>query len=191
MTASLALTFDDGPDPRGTPAVLAALERAGAPATFFVIAPRAERDAELVDRARAAGHTIGLHCDEHVRHTDRDEAWVAADTERAIARLERLGITPTLWRTPWGVRAPFTAQLAQRFGLELVDWTVDTHDWRGDDAGAMFAATRSGLRSDAVVLAHDGIGPGALRDDAHATAAYIPLAVEHATACGLTLTALP
>ena len=187
---TLALTFDDGPDPEGTPAVLGALRAAGARATFFVIAPRAERHPELVEQIVAAGHGVGVHCDEHVRHSERDAAWVAADLRRALARLDALDLAPTLWRTPWGDVADGTAEAARQTGLELVRWTADTHDWRGDSAEQMFADTHDQLRAGAVVLAHDGIGPGARRSDVTQTARYVALAAAHATQHGLTLAAL-
>jgi peptidoglycan/xylan/chitin deacetylase (PgdA/CDA1 family) len=186
----LALTFDDGPDPRGTPAVLDVLERIGARATFFVIAPCAERHPDLIRRAVADEHRIALHCDRHVRHSDLDKAAIRRDTEQALSRLDRLGIRPTLWRVPWGVRAQATAGVAAEFDLALVDWDVDTHDWRGDGAEQMFASTRSGLVPGAVVLAHDGIGPGARRTDCAQTAAYVELVAGHAADTGLALASL-
>jgi peptidoglycan/xylan/chitin deacetylase (PgdA/CDA1 family) len=184
------LTFDDGPDPCGTPAVLDALARAGAKATFFVIAPRAQNHPELLARIGSEGHTLALHCDEHVRHTERDRDWLRRDTERALTRLQRLGVRPGLWRVPWGVPAPWTASLAAELDLRLVGWDVDTHDWRGDAAPTMFDDTRDGLRDGAIVLAHDGIGPGAQRTDCAQTAAFIDLAAEHAGARDLELMAL-
>jgi peptidoglycan-N-acetylglucosamine deacetylase len=173
QTTGLALTFDDGPDPRGTPVVLRALWRAGASATFFVIARCAERHPDLLRRAQAEGHHIALHCDRHVRHTELDEAEIRTDTERALQRLDGLGIRPTLWRVPWGVETEASGDAAADFGLSLVRWDVDTHDWRGDSAQDMFAATRAKLRAGAVVLAHDGIGPGARRPDCAQTARYV------------------
>ena len=189
MTA-LALTFDDGPDARGTPALLDALARDGVRATFFVIAPRAAAHPELVARTVEAGHTIGLHCDDHVRHCDRSRSWVSDDTQRALERLDRLDLRPALWRTPWGVTAPWTRELADGFGLRLVGWDVDTHDWRGDAAAEMFTATREGLRPGAIVLAHDGIGPGARRHECGETAALVALVADHARAHDLPLEAL-
>jgi peptidoglycan/xylan/chitin deacetylase (PgdA/CDA1 family) len=188
--AVLALTFDDGPDPRGTPAVLGALARTGATATFFVIGPQAERERELVRRIGDAGHTIAVHCDVHVRHTELGRDGVAADLERALERLDRLAVRPSLWRTPWGVTEPWTHAIADEHGLSLVAWDVDTHDWRGDRAAEMFAATRPGLRPGAIVLAHDGIGPGAARADCTETGAYVELVAAHARATGLRLNAL-
>ncbi len=188
--AALALTFDDGPDPRWTPRVLDALARCGARATFFPVAPRAERCPALIARILADGHAVGLHCDEHVRHTDRDEAWLRRDTAAALERLAALGVRPRLWRTPWGALAPWTLRVAAQHGLRIVPWSVDTHDWRGDDAEAMLERIRGGLDAGAVVLAHDGLGPGARRADCEQTVALIPRVAAVAAERGLRLTAL-
>jgi hypothetical protein len=80
--------------------------------------------------------------------------------------------------------------VAREFDLSLVDWDVDTHDWRGDAAPDMFARTRDELNCGIVVLAHDGIGPGARRTDCSQTAAYVGLVARHATEAGLTLAPL-
>lgn len=162
----LHLTFDDGPDPRCTPALLHLLAGHGARATFFPIAGRAAAHPELVEWMLADGHTVGVHCDAHVRHSQRSAEDVRADTARAINALRRLGADPVLWRTPWGDVAPFTPEIAAEFGLRLVGWTTDTHDWRGESAADMLARITPGLVDGAIVLAHDGIGPGARRDSA-------------------------
>lgn len=187
---TLALTFDDGPDPVGTPRVLAALAAAGARATFFVIAPRARDHPELLPLIIDAGHTVGLHCDEHVRHSERDAEWCREDTGRALGALQELGVRPTLWRTPWGDAAPWTEPIAAEHGLRLVGWTVDSHDWRGDSARTMYEATRSQLEPGAIVLAHDGIGPGAQRVDVQQTAAYVDRVAAHGRRHQLALEAL-
>jgi peptidoglycan/xylan/chitin deacetylase (PgdA/CDA1 family) len=188
--SSIALTYDDGPDPVWTPRLLALLKRLGARATFFPIAPRAAAAPQLVARMLADGHSVGLHCDEHLRHSECAAAAVESDTDRALTRLRALGVKPGLWRTPWGVQAPFTEHIADAFRLRLVGWTCDTHDWRGDTAAEMFAATRDELVPDAIVLAHDGIGPGARREDAAETLRFTELAIGHARRSGMTLEAL-
>jgi peptidoglycan/xylan/chitin deacetylase (PgdA/CDA1 family) len=187
----VVLTFDDGPDPVWTPRLLDQFAAAGARATFFPIAPRAAAHPDLIARMRAEGHEIGLHCDDHVRHSTQDEAWLIADTVCALERLASLGVAPTRWRTPWGDTAPFTQAVADAHGLTLTGWTVDTHDWRGDSAAAMFTATRHRLTGQAIVLAHDGVGPGAGRGDARETVAYTARVIEFAREAGLPLEALP
>lgn len=161
----ISLTYDDGPDPVWTPRVLDALAAHGATATFFVLAPEAERHPEPVQRARAEGHEVALHADRHVRHTEMTRTELAADTETALRRLRGLGVHPRHWRAPWGVVTRDTRLVADRMGLELVHWTVDTHDWRGDSADEMQEACAADIEAGSVVLMHDGLGPGARRRD--------------------------
>jgi peptidoglycan/xylan/chitin deacetylase (PgdA/CDA1 family) len=71
-----------------------------------------------------------------------------------------------------------------------VGWSVDTHDWRGDRAEAMLAATSQDLCDGAIVLAHDGIGPGARRDDVGETVRYVELVAQCAAQRGFTLAAM-
>ncbi len=175
MPAALRLTFDDGPDPVWTPRILDALRAARMRATFFVIAPRAQANPGLVRRARAEGHAVELHCHEHVRHTELGEGQGRADTRRALKALAAIGVHPRRWRTPWGVHAPWTAGIAREHELELCGWDVDTHDWRGDSAEAMLAGIGPLLRDDAVVLLHDGLGPGARRDGCAETLRLVEL----------------
>jgi peptidoglycan/xylan/chitin deacetylase (PgdA/CDA1 family) len=183
----ISLTFDDGPDPVWTPRLLDLLGETGAHATFFVIAPRAARHPKLIARMSSEGHSIGLHCNEHVRHSTRDIRWGREDASHALARLRAVGATPTLWRTPWGELAWWSGQVAREQHLGLVHWTVDTHDWRGDNSRQMFEATRDRLEDGAIVLAHDGIGPGARRSDAGQTLGFVELVAEQARADGLEL----
>jgi peptidoglycan-N-acetylglucosamine deacetylase len=186
MTA-LALTFDDGPDPDVTPRLLDVLGAADAIATFFPIAARAAAHPELIARIVADGHRIGLHCHEHIRHSHRSIAWGRRDTARALELLGSLGVRPTLWRTPWGDTAAWSDRVAGENRLRIIGWTVDTHDWRGDGADEMLRATHVGLRAGAIVLAHDGIGPGARRTDARATVDYTRMVIDYATEAGLEL----
>jgi peptidoglycan/xylan/chitin deacetylase (PgdA/CDA1 family) len=186
----VTLTFDDGPDRTWTPRLLDVLRTLDVHATFFPITSRAAAAPELVQRMRDDGHTIGLHCHEHARHSERDLEWLRADTHAALAELATVGVRPSLWRTPWGDTAPWTSTVADEQELRLIDWTADTHDWRGDSAEQMLEDTRGQLMDGGIVLAHDGIGPGARRDGAAETVRYVELAARHVRARGLTLTAL-
>jgi peptidoglycan-N-acetylglucosamine deacetylase len=185
------LTFDDGPDPIWTPSVLAELDRCGTPATFFVVGERVAEDPAPARATLAAGHDVELHCHRHVRHTELTEAELEADTTTALAELERAGLgRPRYWRTPWGARTAATERVAARHGLRLIDWTIDTHDWRGDGSAAMLETADASLQDGAVVLMHDALGPGALRAGVEETIGLIALLVALARGRGLRLSAL-
>ena len=166
----VALTFDDGPDPRWTPAFLDELARLGVQATFFVIAGVEPR---LIERIAAAGHEVGYHCGRHVRHSFRERDVVRREVTEDLRWLAGLGINARIWRTPWGDTAPWTAPLAADLGLELWGWSADTHDWSGLGHPEMLADVTSSLSGGSVVLMHDGIGPGALRSEPSETIALI------------------
>jgi peptidoglycan-N-acetylglucosamine deacetylase len=165
----VTLTFDDGPDSVGTPRILRELRAHAASSIFFVVAPRALAHPRLVRQMLDEGHEVGLHCWAHARHSTRTREAVADDTDRALGALAALGVRPRRWRTPWGDVAPWSDALADERDLALTGWSADTHDWRGDDADRMLAATLPALDPDAVVLMHDGIGPGARRGDCEET----------------------
>ena len=181
----LALTFDDGPDPRWTPAVLAALRAARATATFFVVGACVRRHPDVVKAAVADGHAVEVHADRHTSHADMTREEGAADLDRVLDLLDGLGVRPAHWRTPWGIEAEWTRGLAAEHGLAVVGWTADTKDWRGDPAADMLAAVLPDLRDAAIVLAHDGLGPGALRDGCEETVALVAPLVAAARERGL------
>lgn len=187
MPGTIALTFDDGPDEVWTPRILAALERRGVHATFFVQARRALEQPELIEAIVAAGNEVGFHCLDHVRHSQRGREEVVIDTESGLGMLDQIGVRPSAWRAPWGVETDVTRLLATERGLRLWGWNVDTHDWRGDPARQMFGAleAQGGLREGDVILMHDGLGPGALRDGCGETVAMTELLLARAEADGL------
>ncbi len=157
---ALNLTFDDGPDPTWTPLVLDQLARGAATATFFVVGERVLAHPDVVEAALAAGHDVQLHCQRHMRHTELSEVELQRDTEAALAALESVGVRPRLWRAPWGVQTEASVRVAQRLGLRLVRWSIDTHDWAGEEPQAMLAHARPRIAEGGAVLMHDALGPG-------------------------------
>jgi peptidoglycan/xylan/chitin deacetylase (PgdA/CDA1 family) len=188
VTADIALTYDDGPHQVWTSLILATLERHDAQATFFVQARRAAEHPDLIEAMVAAGHEVGFHCLDHVRHSQRGGDGVEADLTIGLEMLDRVGVRPRAWRAPWGVETEVTRRLAAEHGLRLWGWNVDTHDWRGDDAVEMLSAleVQGGLRDGDVILMHDALGPGALRDGCAATVWLTEALLERAERGGLT-----
>ncbi|MEP6464541.1 MAG: polysaccharide deacetylase family protein [Frankiaceae bacterium] len=153
---ALALTFDDGPDPRWTPQVIELLARHGATATFFVVGERAARHPALLRRVAAAGHAIGNHTYIHADLTGVSATRAAAEVTRTSDTVaEIIGVRPTLLRPPYGHLDPVALLAAAEAGLDVVLWSQHV---RGSDPDADAALCRRDVRPGSIVLAHDG-GP--------------------------------
>lgn len=168
---AVALTFDDGPDPVGTPAVLEAL--GSTRATFFLLVDRAEAHRELAREIVDRGHSVGLHGLGH-EPVDRIGAGVLSVRLRdGASRLEHLcGCAVSLFRPPFGRAAWRTFRAARRARLEMVLWSHDPRDWEPGGAARIGACIVPG----AVVLLHDGSleYPSQGRETAEALARIIP-----------------
>jgi peptidoglycan-N-acetylglucosamine deacetylase len=154
---AVAVTFDDGPHPAGTPAVLAALDTARASATFFLVGEQVERDPALAREIAAAGHSIAVHGYRHrsqLRLTPRE---FANDLERAIdAIAAATGTESSLYRPPYGVFSPAGLWIVRRRGLRSLLWSHWGHDWRARANPATIAAeVTSGVEGGDVLLLHD------------------------------------
>lgn len=182
-----SLTFDDGPSTHWTDEVLRELARLDVIGTFFVMADRVVRQPRQIAAMQQGGHEIAFHCVKHVRHSELDPVAIERDVATGLELLSKLDIYPSLWRTPWGDVTEATRRSAAARSLNLCGWTLDSHDWRGDSADSMYRDINSegGLEDGSVVLMHDGIGPGAKRDECSQTVALIQLLVEDAHRKGL------
>lgn len=127
---AVALTFDDGPHPDGTPAVLERLAAKNALATFFLAGEQVERYPALAAEIVSRGHRVGVHCHRHrnlMRLTPRQ---VDDDLRRAAEVVATAtGIVPRVYRPPYGILTTPALALAQRHGWEVVLWRQDGADW--------------------------------------------------------------
>ncbi len=154
----VALTFDDGPDPKTTREVLDALDVVSAKATFFVIAKKAEAHPELIREILQRGHEIGLHSYAHDRlFSLRSEERVRADLEQGMRVLERLtGEKPLFFRPPIGHTNPIIARVVDDLDLVTVGWSVSARDGLASAVPrAIVNRVRRGLGDGAIVLMHD------------------------------------
>lgn len=137
----VALTFDDGPEPGHTEAILAVLARHKVPATFFLIAEKARAHPELVAQARALpGAVIGNHSWSHPNFHDIPVAEQAKEVGTADALLHAdLGATP-LFRYPYGNASCETNERVHTMGYRIVGWHVDSCDWAFDGPKGLSAS---------------------------------------------------
>lgn len=188
--AGAALTFDDGPDPECTPALLDALDRAGAKATFFVVGERVAGNEELLREIEARGHEVGLHGMTHRRHDKLGEAEARAELREGLAAIEAALVTrPTRYRPPYGGTSPRLARICEELGLEPAYWSAWGQDWEPIAASAIAEVVERDLVPGTVILLHDS-ALYAERADARPTIEAIPLIATAAGAAGIRLVSL-
>ena len=175
----VALTFDDGPHPVGTPAVLEILRARGAQATFFLVGEQVERHRSLAADIAAAGHGIALHGHRHHLQLRVPPSALADDLRRAHALIaETTGHAPTVYRPPYGVFSPAGLQIARRQGWEPMLWSKWGTDWRKFISPRTIAQrVTTGVVGGDVLLLHDADHYSA-KDSHLRTAAALPLVLD-------------
>jgi peptidoglycan/xylan/chitin deacetylase (PgdA/CDA1 family) len=162
---TVALTFDDGPDPVQTPRILAMLAEHDVRATFCLVGVQVVRHPEIVRQIVEGGHTLCNHTWDHNLEIGNDEPEaIAADlarTNRAIHNVVPDAPVP-FFRAPGGNFSDRLVQVAYREGMTSLHWEVDPRDWEhapgSDDAThvkKIVQAVRSTVRPGAIVLSHD------------------------------------
>lgn len=153
----IALTFDDGPHPEGTPAVLELLARARYKATFFMVGEQVERRPELAREVAAQGHGVALHGYRHRLQLRLGRMALEADVDRGLRVIEQAtGIRLTHHRPPYGVYSPAGLEIVRDHGLKPLLWSRWGKDWRRFTTPERIArrVTRE-LQDGDVVLLHD------------------------------------
>lgn len=155
----LGLTFDDGPHPENTPALLRVLARHAVTAVFFVCGERVLEHPGIVRDIAAQGHVLGNHT---MRHDDLS-GWPAdrvADDLRATNDAIRSavpGAAVPFFRAPYGQWGD-SLEPARALGMRRVDWRLHVEDWEPQTADALLQRLVDGAEPGAVVLLHDGGG---------------------------------
>lgn len=150
----VALTFDDGPAPRLTPAILDLLARENIPATFFLVGQRVAEAPHLVGRIVSEGHEVGNHTWSHANLARASADDVAAQieaTDRAI--LESAGVLPAVLRPPYGAVSRGIDDAAA--GRPVVLWGIASLDWLHDNAAWGAARVLRSARPGLIILLHD------------------------------------
>jgi peptidoglycan/xylan/chitin deacetylase (PgdA/CDA1 family) len=182
----VALTFDDGPHPQGTPAILEVLAQRGWPATFFLVGEQVERNSALAAEVVAAGHGVGLHCHRHRNLLRLGPGQVNDDLRRATAVIEdTTQRRPRLYRPPYGILNAAALGWARRAGMRPLLWTQWGRDWDTEATpGSIAGRVLDGVGPGAVLLLHDAdyySAAGSWRR----TAAALPVVLDELERLGL------
>jgi len=165
-----ALTFDDGPHPEFTPAVLDALAAAGVKATFMVMGHSAVRHPHLLRRIVADGHELGNHTWSHLDLSQLTPDEVFEEVRRGSEAIEDVvGERPKLFRPPKGIISEAALQSAAMVGQDIVVWSVTRGRLGIDEAAAIADAVDAATGPGDIVDLHDGIGRGTFNPEADFT----------------------
>ena len=182
----VALTFDDGPHPQGTPIVLEILRERGAVATFFLAGEQVARRPALAAEIVAAGHRVELHCHRHRNLLRLTTAEFLDDAERARATIEEAsGQAIADYRPPYGIFSGPTLRAVRRRGWRPVLWSRWGRDWtRRATAESIARRSSAGIAAGDIVLLHDADYYSA-RGSWVRTAAALPLILDELESRGL------
>lgn len=148
-----ALTFDDGPHPEHTEALLDGLAQRGIKATFFLVGTQLPYAPELVERMAREGHQIGIHTLDHVKVEGLDHRGFLRQVEGMRRVLYPLVGERELWlRPPYGLLDENTAAWADG---PVILWSVDPEDWRDGDGDRVARHIVDHTRDGDIILAHD------------------------------------
>ncbi len=182
--AGVALTFDDGPHPQGTPRVLEILREAGAPATFFLAGEQVARRPSLVAEIVAAGHRVELHCHRHRNLLRLSSRQLIEDSDRAREVIEEAGGQPISdYRPPYGIFSGAGLRAVRSRGWRPVLWSRWGRDWSARATPSSIASRASAGAGD-IVLLHDAdyySAPGSWMR----TVAALPILLEELGSRGL------
>jgi len=153
----VAITFDDGPHPQGTPQVLEVLREAGAPATFFLAGEQVERRPALAAEIVAAGHRVELHCHRHRNQLRLTPGQLIDDAERGRCVIEEAtGQAIADYRPPYGIFSAFGLRAVAARGWRPVLWSQWGRDWTGRATPASITRKSTATaRPGDILLLHD------------------------------------
>ncbi len=154
---ALALTFDDGPS-ESTPVLLEMLTAHDVPATFFQCGVNVSRLPEVAREVVQRGHEVGNHSHTHPKFYFRNPEFIREELARAQTVIQdTTGVSPALFRAPFGIRWPGLREAQQQLNLLGVMWTVIARDWKLA-APAIVRRVLARVRNGAIVCLHDGRG---------------------------------
>ena len=153
QVSCIALTFDDGPNPLTTPQVLADLEQAHIPATFFVVGSRVAGNEALLQRMHNDGDEIGNHSWNHPDFTKLTNIQIQQQIQLTQQAVTSAGVpAPTVFRPPYGA---VDLRVERNIPLSILLWNEDPRDWQANTAAQVVAAVEASAKPGGIIDMHD------------------------------------
>ena len=151
------LTFDDGPHPATTPALLRLLEQFGIHATFFLIGANCERYPDLVRAIHEGGHVIGNHTFNHLPMTFMSSAQIEQEIRRTNEVIESItGQAPSLFRPPFGIMDHRAGRVLRELQMTPVYWSSAPEDWNIPGAHRVIRRVMWKIADGTLIVLHEG-----------------------------------
>lgn len=152
----VALTFDDGPHPNVTPEILQTLKEHDIKATFFMLGSQVEKYPDTAAQVAREGHEIGNHTYHHPNLRKQPYAEMMEEVRKTNEKIEQAtGVTPELFRPPYGIYTNEVLDYAGASGYSMVLWSVDSLDWKSRNAEAIHKVVTQQIANESIVLLHD------------------------------------
>lgn len=149
----VALTFDDGPDAKVTPQVLAILKKYDAKATFFMVGTNVSKNPAIVEQVYEAGHEIGNHTWNHPKLTSLSTSAVKQEVDKTSnAIYNAIGQYPTVFRPPYGAT---NDKVRSVITMPSILWSIDTLDWKHRNADKVLSYVKASAKDGSIILMHD------------------------------------
>ena len=151
----LALTFDDGPSAH-TERLLDAFAAHGGKGTFYVVGNMVDNRPNALRRMAAEGHEIGGHSWNHRQLTKLSREDLTDQIMSTRAKIyEVAGVDSTTMRPPYGSYNDLVKEITGQLGIAMINWSVDTLDWKYKDADTVYKAVMDQAKNGAIILCHD------------------------------------
>lgn len=152
----VALTFDDGPDVAITKQILNILKKERVPATFFVTGRMVKEYPQMLKQIAQDGHIIGNHTWSHPQLTKISDQKIVTELQRTNDIVEKeIGKKMLLFRPPYGATNSRVRKLAKEQGFLIINWSVDTNDWRGNSGPTIEEIVKKQISNGGIILQHN------------------------------------
>lgn len=149
----IALTFDDGPNEKVTPQILAVLKKYDVKATFFMVGKNVSKNESIVKQIYGDGHEIGNHTWNHPKLINLSNASVKNEVDNtSYAIYKAIGQNPTVFRPPYGATSD---QVRSVISMPTILWSLDTLDWKHRDAVKILSYVKASVKDGSIILMHD------------------------------------
>ncbi len=181
----VALTFDDGPWPISTLAIVRTLQQYDVPATFFMVGTSAARRPGIARKVAESGMVVGSHSLSHKQLPRMPARVVRREVDFGTKRIGKITNTNPRWfRSPYGMTNPAVLREVRAEKLKLAGWNVDSRDWQRPGVKRIVRNVVSATRPGSIILMHDGGG------DRSQTVRALPFIIRQLKARGYTFVTL-